>query len=93
LLDSSEIIENPDHSVLEAGASGFVELGSAEQIIALHIDRKPDHPVWQTETSIFLENQIFLDLIRNLMLAAPNRSPLYFHPWKHAAHQNHRREQ
>jgi hypothetical protein len=40
---------------------------------------KPEHP-------IFLENQIFLDLLRNLMLVAPNRLPLYFHPWKHVAH-------
>jgi hypothetical protein len=40
--------------------------------------RKPEHP-------IFPENQIFLDLIKNLMLATPNHLPLYFHHWKHAA--------
>jgi hypothetical protein len=39
---------------------------------------KPEHPV-------FLENQIFLNSIKNLMLAAPNRLQLYFHAWKYAA--------
>jgi hypothetical protein len=38
---------------------------------------KPEHPV-------FSETQIFLDLLRNLILAVPNYSPLYFYPWKHA---------
>jgi hypothetical protein len=33
----------------------------------------------------FSENQIFLDLIKNLMLPALNHSSMYFHPWKHAA--------
>jgi hypothetical protein len=37
------------------------------------------------EHLVFLENQIFLDSIQNLMLTAPNRSSLYFHTWKHAA--------
>jgi hypothetical protein len=32
------------------------------------------------EHPFFLGNQIFLDSIRNLMLVAPNRLPLYFHP-------------
>jgi hypothetical protein len=77
-----EILDPP---VSETGPSGFAELGSVEQIVALHIGRKPEHPIWQTRTSIFPENWIFLDSIKNLMLAAPNHSPLYFHPWKYAA--------
>jgi hypothetical protein len=45
LLDSSEILEILDPPVSEIGPSGFVELGSTEQIVALHIDQKPDCPV------------------------------------------------
>jgi hypothetical protein len=32
------------------------------------------------EHPIFLKKQIFLDLIKNLMLVVPNHLPIYFHP-------------
>jgi hypothetical protein len=69
----SEVPEILDPPVSETGPSDFAELVSAEQIVALHIDQKPKHPV-------FPENRIFLDSIRSLMLATPNCSPPYFHP-------------
>jgi hypothetical protein len=69
----SEVPEILDPPVLETGPSDFAELVSAEQIVALHIDRKSEHPV-------FLESRIFLDSIKSLMLVAPNCSPPYFHP-------------
>jgi hypothetical protein len=75
-LISSEVLEILDPPVLETRPSDFAKLGSAEQIVALHISRKPKH-------SVFSENQILLDLIENLMLAMPNHSSLYFHPWKY----------
>jgi hypothetical protein len=78
-----KILEILDPLISEIGPSDFADLGLAEQIVALHIDQKLDYLVWQTGTSIFLENQNFFDLIKNLMLAAPNRSSPYFHPWKH----------
>jgi hypothetical protein len=34
----------------------------------------------KTGASVFPENQISLDLLENLMLAAPNHLSLYFHP-------------
>jgi hypothetical protein len=37
LLDSSEILEILDPMISEIGPSGFTELGSVEQIVALHI--------------------------------------------------------
>jgi hypothetical protein len=40
---------------------------------------KPEHPVWQTGTSDFSEYTVFLDLIKNLMLAMLNNSSLCFH--------------
>jgi hypothetical protein len=43
LLDSSEDLEIPDPSISEIGSSGFVELGLAKQIVALHIDQKSEH--------------------------------------------------
>jgi hypothetical protein len=46
LLDSSAILEIPDPLVSEIGPSSFAELGLAEQIIALCIGRKPEHPVF-----------------------------------------------
>jgi hypothetical protein len=76
-FDSSKVPEILDPPVLETGPFGFAELSSGEHIVVLHIGRKSDHPV-------FLENRFFLDLIENLILAAPNHSPLYFYPWKHA---------
>jgi hypothetical protein len=62
-----------DPPISETGLFSFAELGPIEQTVALHIGQKLDVPV-------FPKNQNFLDLIRNLMLAVPNRSPLYFHP-------------
>jgi hypothetical protein len=72
LFKSFEFLEIPDPPISEIEPSGFAELCSAEQISAFCIGQKLDHP-------IFTENQIFLDLIESLMLAVPNRSPLYFH--------------
>jgi hypothetical protein len=72
-LDLSDVLEIMDPPVLEIRPSSFAELGSAKQIIVVHIGRKPEHP-------IFPKTHIFLNLIRNLMLAAPNHLPLYFHP-------------
>jgi hypothetical protein len=43
LLDSSKDLEISDPSISKIGSSGFVELGLAEQIVALHIDQKPKH--------------------------------------------------
>jgi hypothetical protein len=78
--DLSEVLKILDPPVSKTGLSDFTELGSAEQIFALRIGWKPDCPVWQTGTSIFFpENQIFLDLLRNLTLATPNHLPLYSH--------------
>jgi hypothetical protein len=37
LLDSFKILDIQDPPVLETKPSGFAELGSAEQIVALHI--------------------------------------------------------
>jgi hypothetical protein len=82
-LISFEVLEIPNPPVSETRPSNFAKLGSAEQIVALYVGRKLEHPVWQTGTTVFLENQIFLDLIKNLMLAMPNHLPQYFHPWKH----------
>jgi hypothetical protein len=59
LLDSTEILEILDPLVLETGSSGFAELGSTEQIIALHIGQKSDHPVWQIRTSGFSRKSNF----------------------------------
>jgi hypothetical protein len=59
-----EILDPP---ISETGPFSFAELGSAEQIITLHISRKPKHPV-------FPENRIFLDSIGNLMIVVPNHS-------------------
>jgi hypothetical protein len=124
-LTSPEILKIPDPSVSEIEPSGFAELDSTKQTVALCIGQKLDYPVWWSRTSdfsrkpnltrfdrkpdaccaksfanvfasvenwtirfgdpehlIFPENQILLDSIENLMLAAPNRSPMYFHPWK-----------
>jgi hypothetical protein len=53
LLDSSEVLKIPDPSVSEIEQSGVAELGSAEQIVALHIGQKSEHPIWQTGTSGF----------------------------------------
>jgi hypothetical protein len=85
LLDSAKVLEILDPQVPETAPSDFAKFGSAEQIIALHIGRKPDYLIWQIRTSIFFKNQIFLDLIENLLLAMPNHSPLYSHSQKHAA--------
>jgi hypothetical protein len=60
--------------VSETGPSSFAGHGPTEQTVRFD---KPEHPN-------FAETQIFLDLIENLVLAMPSRSPLYFHPWKHA---------
>jgi hypothetical protein len=65
-----EILDPP---ISETRLSDFAGLGPTEQTVALHIGQKLDCPV-------FPENQIFLDLIGNLMLTAPNHSLLYFHP-------------
>jgi hypothetical protein len=59
LLASSEILEILDPPVLETGAFGFAELGSAEQTIALCIGQKPDCSVWQTKTSSFFRKPNF----------------------------------
>jgi hypothetical protein len=56
-----------------------------EQTVALCIGQKLVCPVLQTGASNFSIKPNFLDSIRNLMLAALNCSPIYFHPWKHAA--------
>jgi hypothetical protein len=71
--------------ISETEPSGFAELGLAEHIVALCIGQKPNCLVWQTGTSDFFKNQMFLSSFENLMLVVPNCSPLYFHPWKHAA--------
>jgi hypothetical protein len=52
-LDSSEILEILDPSVLETGPSSFAKLGSVEYIVALHIGQKLDCLVCQTRTSSF----------------------------------------
>jgi hypothetical protein len=52
-LVSSEVLEILDPPVLQTKPFNFVELGSEEQIVALHIGQKPEHPVWQTGTSEF----------------------------------------
>jgi hypothetical protein len=71
-------LEFLDHPISETVPSGFAESGSIEEISALCIGQKLEHPV-------FSEHRIFLDLIRNLMLVVSNHSPLYFHHWKHVA--------
>jgi hypothetical protein len=45
LFKLSELLEIPEHPVSETGASGFAELGSAEQALAVCIGCKPEHPV------------------------------------------------
>jgi hypothetical protein len=42
-----------DPSVSDSRTYNFLELGSAEQILALCIGYKPGHPEWQTGTSGF----------------------------------------
>jgi hypothetical protein len=42
----SEFLEILSPSVSETGPSGFAKLGSTEQIVALHIGRKLEHPVF-----------------------------------------------
>jgi hypothetical protein len=80
LLDSLVILETLDPTVSETGPSGFAELGSVEQIVALYIGQKSNCSVWQIRTSSFSRKPNFLDLIKNLMLPTPNHSPLHFHP-------------
>jgi hypothetical protein len=81
LFTSSEILGILDPPVSEIGTSDFAELGSAEQTVTLCIGQKLNCPIWQTGTSgFFKKNQIFLNSIENLMLAAPNYSPMYFRP-------------
>jgi hypothetical protein len=77
LSKSSEPLEILDPPVSESGTSDFVEFGLVEQILELCIGYKLEHPV-------FLEHTFFLDSTKNLMLIVPDRSPLYFHLWKHA---------
>jgi hypothetical protein len=70
-----ELLEISDPPVSEIGPFCFVELGSTEQIFALYIGEKLDHQFGKPKRSIFVEHTIFLNLLRNLMLVAPNRSP------------------
>jgi hypothetical protein len=53
-------------SVSKTGPSCFAELGSVEQIIALHISQKPGCPLWQTETSGFSRKPYFPQFDRKL---------------------------
>jgi hypothetical protein len=59
LLASFEILKIPNPPVSEIGTFGFIELGSAEQTVALCIGQKLDYPVWQTETSGFFQKTKF----------------------------------
>jgi hypothetical protein len=48
-----EFLESLDPLASEIGPSGFAESGLAEQISALYISQKSEHPVWQIGTSDF----------------------------------------
>jgi hypothetical protein len=55
----SEVLEIPDPPVSNSGTFGFAELGPVEQILALCISYKPEHPKWQTGTSGFARTYNF----------------------------------
>jgi hypothetical protein len=42
-----------DPPISEIGPSGFVELNSTQQIVALYISQKSNHSIWKTGTSDF----------------------------------------
>jgi hypothetical protein len=77
LLDLPKVLEIPDPPVLE--------IGQVQQNRFFHYAPVKNQTVrfGKPEHLGFLGNQFFLDLIGNMMLVAPNRSSLYFHPWKH----------
>jgi hypothetical protein len=82
LLDLSEVLEILDPSVSETGLPSFAGFGPTEQIVALHIGRKPDCTVWQTRTSGVSKKSNFPQFDQKPDACATNHSLLYSHLWK-----------
>jgi hypothetical protein len=80
LLDLFVILEFLDPPVSETELSSLAGLDPTEQTV--HYTSAKNRTVWfgKLEHPGFLENRIFLDLLKNLMIATSNHSPLYFHP-------------